>query len=74
MLPLEELSLLMSTIGNALDLAAGGRITDGYITLLGGVHRAEEMAAGAPVWAEELLIRWHQARDNYASRYAVATA
>ena len=43
MLPTQGRDALKVTAADAVDLAAEGKVADGYACLLWGLHRAEEM-------------------------------
>jgi hypothetical protein len=43
MLPTNEIDTLTMTVTDAIDLAAEGKVADGYACLVWGLHRAEGM-------------------------------
>ena len=68
MLPIAEIDTLTMTVLNAVDLAAEGKLTDGYTALLAGLERADELEEP---WAPELVARWRQAVERYCTEYGV---
>ena len=71
MLPDHELDTFLVTVTDAVDLARAGEIADGYTALLGGLHRAREIADAGELWAAELVRRYHEAVENYAREWRV---
>jgi cation diffusion facilitator CzcD-associated flavoprotein CzcO len=71
MLPTNEIDTLTMTVTDAIDLAAEGKVADGYACLLWGLHRAEDIAAEGIEWGAELRGRWQAACEDYCTRYGV---
>jgi hypothetical protein len=71
MLPRIEIDNLVNAVFEALDLAADGRVADGYQVLLLGKQKALEGEGIFEAWAEELEGRWDAALERYAVRYGV---
>src|SRR6059036_19246 len=74
MIPTTVIDTLAITVSDAVDLAAEGKLADGYAALLAGRRRAEEIAAEGVEWGEELLRWWQGACENYCDRYGVPLA
>jgi hypothetical protein len=74
MLPRIEVDNLVNAVFEALDLAADGRVADGYQVLLLGKQKALEGEAIFEPWAEELEGRWVAALERYGARYGVGRA
>jgi hypothetical protein len=74
MLPRIEVDNLINAVFEALDLAADGRVPDGYQVLLLGQQKALEGEANFEPWAEEMEGRWDAALERYADRYGVGRA
>jgi hypothetical protein len=74
MLPRIEVDNLVNAVFEALDLAADGRVADGYQVLLLGKQKALEGEANFEPCAEELEGRWDAALERYAGRYGVGRA
>jgi hypothetical protein len=68
MLPRVEVDNLISAVFEACDLAADGRVPDGYQVLLLGKQKALDGEANFEPWAEELEGRWDAALGRYAAR------
>lgn len=71
MIPANERATLMLTVSEADDLAAAGKILNGYRCLLGGMERATEAQEFDEPWAEELISRYREALDRYGSEHRV---
>jgi hypothetical protein len=71
MLPTHEIDTLTMTVTDAIDLAAEGKVADGYACLTWGLHRAEDIAEEGIELGEELVSRWRLACESYCRRYGV---
>lgn len=71
MLPANEFDLLTMTAGKAIDLAAAGRLADGYAALRAGLTRALECQSAGQPFGAELVARWCWACEWYSGRYGV---
>lgn len=74
MIPHSELSMLMLAVGDALDLAEAGRVSDGYLILLQGLQRAGEACESGDAWGETLRQRYQTAADDFARQYGLGRA
>jgi hypothetical protein len=74
MIPHSELSTLMLAVGDALDLAEAGRVSDGYLILLQGLQRANDVGKAGQAWGEELRRRYQTAADDFAQQYGLGRA
>jgi hypothetical protein len=74
MIPQPELLTLMVAVSDAMDLAEAGRAGDGYLILLQGLQRANEVCATGEVWGEALLQRYQTAADDFARQYGLGRA
>jgi hypothetical protein len=70
-LPTNEIDTLTRTVTEAIDLAVERNPEDGYITMLAGLQRAEEIEAEGVEWGPELVKRWRLACESYAKHYGV---
>jgi hypothetical protein len=71
MLPADEFELLTTTAGKAIDLAAEGRLADGYAALRAGLTRALECQSAGEPHGAELVARWCWVCEWYSGRYGV---
>ena len=69
--PTTSFRAFLTTITDAVDLAAAGDPAAGYEVLLAGQQRAEELHAEGLSWAEELVGRYLDARERFAARWGV---
>jgi hypothetical protein len=73
-LPRNEIDTLLTTITDAVDLAAEGDAHLGYEALRAGLRRAEELRDAGQQWGEELARRWQEALDRFAERWRIGRA
>ena len=66
-----EISNLLMAITASMNLAASGRLADGYTCLLAGLERAEHLADADEPGATELVRILRQALENYTARYGL---
>lgn len=71
MIPTEEIDHLTTTVDEAIELAAVGRVGEGYRRLSEGRARADVLRIAGRPWAKELLARWEHACDTYTEAYGV---
>lgn len=71
MLPTAEIDHLITTVDEAISLAAAGQVGEGYRLLSRGFMRAEGLRREGHAWGHALMLRWGQACDNYAASYGV---
>jgi len=69
--PRVEVDDLITAVFEAVDLAAEGRVADGYQVLLLAKQKALEGEANFEPRAEELEGRWDAAIERYAVPYGV---
>ena len=74
MLPAHEFDLLTKTAGEALDLAAAGRLTEGYAALRAGLTRALECESAGEPFGAELVARWCWVCEWYSGRYGTGVS
>ena len=74
MLPLSELDRLTTTIADALNLAAAGKITDGFACLLAGLQHAQARREAGEAWGKALVRRYQRACHNDAARHSLGRA
>jgi hypothetical protein len=71
LLPPHELTTLLMTITEAVDLARGGDVASDYTSLMAGLERAQDIAADGVEWAAELAERYRQALAPFEERWGV---
>jgi hypothetical protein len=71
-IPGSELNSLLTAVAEAGDLAAEGKVAEGYTRLLEGLHYVEAAGAAREAWGEEVMAAWRSAMDHYAERFGVA--
>ena len=71
MLPADEFEFLTMTAGQAVDLAAAGRLADGYAALRAGLTRALECQSAGEPYGAELVGQWCWVCEWYSGRYGV---
>ena len=68
----DEINRLTKATEEADRLAASGLLVDGYMVLVAGRHRAEELRDEDWPWGQMLVDHWRQACERYAKRYGVS--
>jgi hypothetical protein len=69
MIPDYELNVMLLAEVEASDLAREGEVAAGYDCLLAGLHRAQEAQERDEAGADELVLQWQMALDNYCKRF-----
>ena len=74
MLPIDEFSALTLIVTSAYDLADAGNAEEGYLVLLLGLRHAKEAHAEGQGWGGELIARYEETCELFASRYGLGRA
>jgi hypothetical protein len=68
-IPVEEIRLVATVIGEAYELAAGGSSEAGWRRLQEGARRAGAAAERGEPWAADLRVIYRELADCYAEIY-----
>ncbi len=72
MLPDREIASLLLLVVDATGLADEGHLADGYVLLLAGRRRAEDLRDAGESWGIELVWRYQGALESYIAFYGVS--
>ncbi|MDQ2731575.1 MAG: hypothetical protein M3Y56_07945 [Armatimonadota bacterium] len=71
-IPQLEVSLLLNTVDQALDMVLSRRPIDGAKELHYGLRRMDAALEDSEPWAPEMIERWRTALTNYCFQHRIA--
>ena len=69
---LSESIIYRSVAVRAIEMALDGEAGDGYVCLVEGMCRFEQLSDEGEAWAADLAVQYRRALDDYALLYGVA--